>query len=439
MTKLKKALTLYGLTMIAIGSCVGIGIFLTPASVASALPSSSQMLMVWTVGGIVALTGALTFAELGGIFSESGGVYIYLKEAYGEIVAFLYGWSILTVITSGAIASLALGFARYVGHLIPLSDFGMTLVAISSIVLVTLINVRGVKFSEYLASSFTTMKLLGILFIIVIGFMGYFSWSSFTPDFTVEIPKSTSFATALVSVLFSFGGWHHASYLAGETINPQRSIPKAMMMGTLVVTLVYLLINLAFIFLLPMEQIVGSKAIAADAIGGFFSWGGSFIAILIILSTFGTIGIFTMSAPRIYFAMSKDKVFFNFLGKLHPKWGTPLNAIVFQSVWAIVLILFWQTFESLIKYVVFMDWIFMTLAAASIFVFRKKLPTVDRPYKTIGYPIIPLIFIVISIWFLVFTLVGKSDEPIAGLGVTAVGLLFYFIFKATQKNTPKEG
>ena len=279
------------------------------------------------------------------------------------------------------------------------------------------------------------MKLLGILFIILIGFMGYFSWSSFTPDFSIKIPQSTPFATALVSVLFSFGGWHHASYLAGETINPQRNIPKAMMIGTMVVTLVYLLINLAFIFLLPIEQMAASKAIAADAIGGFFSWGGTFIALLIVLSTFGTIGIFTMSAPRIYFAMSRDKVFFNFLGKLHPKYGTPLNAIVFQSLWAIILILFWQRFESLIKYVVFMDWIFMTLAAISIFVFRKKLPNVDRPYKTIGYPIIPLIFILISIWFLVYTLVGKANEAFAGLGVTAVGLLFYFIFKSTQKKT----
>jgi len=435
MAKLKKALSLYGLTMIAIGSCVGIGIFLTPAKVAAALQSPSLIIMVWTVGGIVALTGALTFAELGGLFSGSGGVYVYLKEAYGEIVAFLYGWSILTVITSGAIASLALGFAHYVGHLFPLSESGTTLVSILAIILVTLINVRGVKWSEYLASSFTVMKLIGILFIILIGLMGYFSWSSFTPDFTMKMPESTPFATALVSVLFSFGGWHHASYLAGETINPQRNIPKAMIIGTMVVTLVYLLINLAFIFLLPIEQMIGSEAIAAEAIGSFFSWGGTFIAILIVLSTIGTIGIFTMSAPRIYFAMAKDKVFFSFLGKLHPKWGTPLNAILFQSIWAIILILFWQRFESLIKYVVFMDWIFMTLAAMSIFIFRKKLPNADRPYKTVGYPIIPLIFILISVWFLVYTLIGKTNEAFAGLGVTAVGLLFYFIFKSTQKKT----
>lgn len=434
MAKLKKALTLYGLTMIAVGSCIGSGIFLTPSSIAKELGSPSLMLFVWFIGGVVALTGALTFAELGGMFTGSGGVYVYLKKAYGDLVAFLYGWSIFTVITSGAIAALALAFARYIDFLIPLGEQGMLVVAIFAIIIVTLINIKGVKIAELFASSFTTMKLLGILLIIAIGFAGYFSWSSFTPDFTIQSTTSKSFAGALIGVLWSYGGWHHASYLAGEAINPQKTIPKAMMLGALVVTITYLLINLAYIFLLPIGEMATSKAVAADAIGNIFGWGGLFIAILIAISTFGTAGIYTLSAPRIYFAMARDGVFFDFLTKVHPVWRTPVNAILLQSAWAIVLLLFWGTFENLITYVVFMDWIFMTLAAASIFTFRKSMPDVERPYKTIGYPIIPLIFIVISIWFLVYTLVGKPDQAYAGLGLTGIGVLLYFVFKNTQKD-----
>ena len=435
MAKLKKALTLYGLTMVAIGSCIGSGIFLTPSSIAEQLPSPSLMLFVWFIGGVVALTGALTFAELGGMFTGSGGVYVYLKKAYGDLVAFLYGWSIFTVITSGAIAALALAFARYVDFLIPLGENGKIIVAIIAIILVTLINIRGVKIAEYFASSFTTMKLLGILFIILIGLASYFSWSTFTPDFSIQTTESTPFAIALIGVLWSYGGWHHASYLAGEAINPQKTIPKAMMLGALVVTITYLLINLAYIFLIPVSEMANSEAIAADAIGNYFGWGGIFIAILIALSTFGTAGIYTLSAPRIYFAMARDGVFFNFLTKVHPVWRTPVNAILLQSAWAIVLLLFWGTFENLITYVVFMDWLFMTFAAASIFVFRNRMPDAERPYKTIGYPIIPIIFIVISIWFLVYTLVGKPEQAYAGLGLMTIGIIFYFFFKKTQKKT----
>ncbi len=433
MAKLKKALTLYGLTMIAVGSCIGSGIFLTPSSIAKELGSPSLMLFVWFIGGVVALTGALTFAELGGMFTGSGGVYVYLKKAYGDMVAFLYGWSIFTVITSGAIAALSLAFARYVDFLIPLGENGRLVVAILAIILVTLVNIKGVKIAELFASAFTTMKLLGILLIIAIGFASYFSWSSFTPDFSIQTTTSKSFAAALIGVLWSYGGWHHASYLAGEAINPQKTIPKAMMLGALVVTITYLLINLAYIFLLPIGEMANSKAVAADAISNIFGWGGLFIAVLIAISTFGTAGIYTLSAPRIYFAMARDGVFFDFLTKVHPVWRTPVNAILLQSAWAIVLLLFWGTFENLITYVVFMDWIFMTLAAASIFTFRKSMPDVERPYKTIGYPIIPLIFIVISIWFLVYTLVGKPDQAYAGLGLTAIGIVFYFVFKNTQK------
>ncbi len=433
MAKLKKELTLFGLTMVAIGSCIGSGIFLTPSSIAGALQSPSLVLLVWAIGGVVALTGALTFAELGGMFTGSGGVYVYLKNAYGDLAAFLYGWCIFTVITSGAIAALAIAFARYVDFIIPLGEMGRLFLAILAILLVTLINVRGVKLAEMFASLFTTLKLLGIFLIIMIGFIAYFSWSDFQVDFSLKSTSATPFAMALIGVLWSYGGWHHASYLAGEAKDPQRTIPRAMMTGALVVTITYLLINLAYLFLLPISEIAGSTAVAADAVKSIFGWGGIFIAILIAVSTFGTVGIYTLSAPRIYFAMANDGVFFDFLTKVHPRFGTPANAIYLQSLWAIILLLLWGTFENLITYVVFMDWIFMTLAAASIYIFRAKMPNTNRPYETVGYPVIPAIFILISIWFLVYTLIGKPTQAVAGLVLCGIGVLVYFLFKGQKE------
>ena len=428
MAKLKKALSLYGLTMVAVGSCIGSGIFLTPSFIAAELPSAFNILAVWTLGGIWALTGALTFAELGGLFPKTGGVYVYLQEAYGNFTAFLYGWTILTVVTSGAIAALALAFARYLDVLIPLGEEGIKIAGMLAIVVVTLINITGVKMGEIFASFFTTLKLLGIAFIVLTGVWFFFSNDTGSVDFSPEAVPTTSFAVALIGVMWSFGGWHHASYLAGETSNPQKTIPMAMFLGALIVTITYLLANLAYIFLLPVEDIANSSAVASDAIGKIFTWGGIFVAVLIAASTFGSAGIYTLSAPRIYFAMAKDGVFFKFLSEVHPKWQTPVWAIALQSIWSLLLLRFWSTFENLIAYVVFMDILFMTLAGIGIFLFRKRLPNAERPYKVLGYPVIPLIFAGISIWFLAYTLVGRPEQAIGGLVLVAIGSLLFWIF-----------
>lgn len=428
MTKLKKALSLYGLTMVAVGSCIGSGIFLTPSFIASELPAAFDILLVWTVGGIWALTGALTFAELGGLFPKTGGVYVYLQEAYGNFVAFLYGWTILTVITSGAIAALALAFARYLDVIVPLGENGIQIAGIMAIVLVSLVNITGVKMGGVFASFFTSLKLLGIAFIILVGIWFYFSADSLSVDLTPKDVPATSFAVALIGVMWSFGGWHHASYLAGETAHPQKTIPRAMFLGALIVTITYILANLAYLFLLPVDAIAGSSAVASDAIGNIFTWGGIFVAVLIAASTFGSAGIYTLSAPRIYFAMAKDGVFFKLMAEVHPRWQTPVWAITLQSSWSIVLLLFWNTFENLIAYVVFMDIFFMTLAGFGIFIFRKKLPNVERPYKVFAYPLLPLLFSVISVWFLSYTLVGKPGQALGGLVLLATGGLLYWLF-----------
>ena len=439
MQELKKDLSLNGLIMIAIGSCIGVGVFITPSSIAGHLQNANWILLAWAVGGVMALTGALTFAELGGLFPKTGGVYVFLKEAYGDFVAFLYGWAILLVITSGAIAALALAFARFVGFLIPLEPVLIKGLAISSIVLLTGMNILGVKFGDIFSKIFTGFKLFGIAGIILIAFLftsGEVREINFNLAGTVP-DLGSAFAAALIGVFFSFGGWHHASFLAGETDNPKRNIPRAMIIGATVVTITYLLVNLAYLFLLPMDELAASQTVASDALKKVFYFGSVIVTILIILSSFGSIGIYTLSAPRIYFAMARDKIFFPQLAKVHPKYGTPHVAMILQSTWAIILILLWGTFEHLIEYVVFMDWLFMTLGAISIYIFRVKRKEMDRPYKTLGYPIIPIVFIGISVWFILKILTddhGTTDHfinsPIkGGLLVVAIGIPFYLFFK----------
>lgn len=305
------------------------------------------------------------------------------------------------------------------------------MVGVAVLVITTLVNLVGVKIGEYLISFFTTTKLIGIVFVILIGLFIALPKPTAVDFVTTTAPDNLAsvFFLALIGVYFSYGGWHHASYLAAETENPKRTIPRVMIIGTIVVTVVYVLINFAYLYMLPVLSMGDSKALAADAMSQYFINGGQMIAILIMVSIFGTISIYTMSAPRIYFAMAKDGVFFKQLAKIHPKFKTPFNAILLQSSWAIILILFWDTFNDLITYVVFMDLLFMVLAAISIFIFRKKLADKNRPYRTLGYPIIPMIYILISTIFVINTLIEKPIQALAGLGLTLMGFIFYWYFK----------
>jgi APA family basic amino acid/polyamine antiporter len=437
MTKLRKELTLYGLTMVAIGSCVGSGIFLTPSQIAGHLPSPWLILLVWGVGGIITLTGALTFAELGAMFPKAGGVYAYLKEGYGELFGYLYGWAYLLVICSGAIAALSIAFAYYLGFLIPLGNTGIKVVAVSAIITVTVINILRVKAAEVFSNIFTGLKLIGISAVILIGlFMGQATHIRSQPDVAVTSGNIfIVFGLALIGVLWSYGGWQHASFVAGEVKNARRNVPRAMIVGALVVTGVYLLTNLAYLFLLPVDKIAGSKSLAADAVSTVIPFGGNLIAIIIAISVIGTAGIYTLSSPRIYYAMANDGIFFKKLAWVHPRFRTPVNAIISQSVWAIILLLFWGTFEDVITYVVFIDWIFFALTAFSIYVFRFTRKDIVRPYKTMGYPVTPAIFIIISTLFVVNTLIEKPKQAWAGLIFMAIGAILFVYFKRRKLKT----
>jgi len=443
MPTLRRDLTLYGLTMVAIGSCIGSGIFVTPAQIAGHLLSPTPILTVWVLGGLIALTGALTFAELGSMFPEAGGVYVYLKEGYGDFAGFLYGWAYFTVINSGSLAALSIAFAYYISFLIPLGATGQLVLAVGAIVVITVVNVFRVKVAELFTNVFTGLKLLGIAAVILIGlFLGSAGTLTASEAASPGLPEGTAlsaFGLALIGVLWSYGGWQHASYLSGEARDAQRTVPRAMILGAMIVTIVYVLTNLSYLFLLPVVEMATSDRVAADAVSRVLPYGGSLIAAIIAISTFGTAMIYMMSAPRIYFAMAGDGVFFAKLAEVHPVYRTPVYAVLAQSVWAVVLLLFWGTFEAVITYVTFTDWIFFTLAAFVVVLFRYTRKEALRPYRTFGYPFTPIVFMTITTLFVLNTLVAKPLESGAGLLLLALGFPVYRYFVGKREGeTPSE-
>lgn len=435
MTELQRKLTLYGLTMIAVGSCIGSGIFLTPSEIARQLSHPGFMLIAWAIGGIIALTGALTYAELGSMYPKAGGVYVYLCEAYGNRIGFLFGWVTLLVVNTGALAALGIGLAKYLTFFFPLSDSEKVLAGVVVVAVLTAINLVGVQVSQGLSNLFTGLKLLAIAGIIIGGlFWGHVPPQEIhlSPFSNVPPNIGSALLLALIGVLWSAGGWHHASYVAGEAVNPQRTVPRAMVLGALIVTVTYLLVNYAFLRLLPIPDLAASGRVAGDAVATIIPYGGQLVAAGIAISIFGTIAIYTMSAPRIYYAMARDGIFFEALAKVHPRFHTPVNAMIVQALWAILLLLFWGTFENLITYVTFMDIVFMGLGGAAVFVLRKRQPDTQRPYKVWGYPIIPGIYVFISAAFVINTLIAQPSQALAGVGLTIIGLLAYAVF--TNKN-----
>jgi basic amino acid/polyamine antiporter, APA family len=430
MTELKQELGTFDLAMIAIGGTIGSGIFLTPSLVAGHLPSIPWFLAVWVLGGVVALCGALTFAELGGMIPRAGGMYVYLTQAYGPLVGFLFGWAYFLVVNTGGIAALSLAFATYLGFFVHLDGWALQGVAIGGLAFVTVLNILGVRMGGLFADLFTMLKLAGIAALIAIGL----GWGSLhgsllktAGTMTDPVPGS-AVAAAMVGVLWSYGGWQHATFAAGEARHPARSVPIAMVAGAAVVTAVYILANVAYLCMMPVEAIASSPRLAADAVSTVLGpAGGMLISFAIFLSTFGSVGIYTLTAPRIYFAMARDGLFFRGVAHVHPRFHTPVAAILLQSAWAVILILSWQTFDRLISYVVFTDWIFFGLTGAAVFVLRRSSPAADRPYRAIGYPFTTLLFVGISVWFVVNTLLDEPAQAWAGLGFLAAGIpVFYF-------------
>jgi APA family basic amino acid/polyamine antiporter len=440
MTELKRDLTPVGLTLIVIGTLIGSGIFVTPSQIASHLNSPHIILLAWIVGGVVAIAGAFSFAELGSMYRDAGGVYLYLKDAYSPLFGFLFGWCSFTVIMTGIVAALAIACSDYVSFLFHLSPVAKSLTAILIVIILTIINIFRVKVAEIFTGFFTGVKLISITFVILIGLF----WGSgdiFKQSVATNANPATSFygllsafSLAMIGIMWSYMGWQHVTYLAGEAKNPQKDMPRAMVIGVMTVVVVYMLTNLSYMRLLPIDRIIQSDRIAADSISTVFPFGGTAIAVIIIFAIFATTFIYILTTPRIYFAMARDGLFFKAMAKVHPRHRTPVNAIIIQSLWAILLILIWGNFESVVTYVVFVGWINTILSAFTVIVFRIKRPEAPRPYKAWGYPVTTIVFCLTLLFFVINILIQKPVESTAGVVLLVAGLPVYHYFNRKKKN-----
>ncbi|HUP89519.1 MAG TPA: amino acid permease, partial [Longimicrobiales bacterium] len=396
----------------------------TPAVVAQHLPSGPLIITAWIAGALIAYAGALTFAELGTRFPEAGGHYVYLRNAFGKLPAFLYGWMLLLIIATGALASLALAFAHYVSAFIPMSDVVQRLLGAATIVVLSIINILGVKPGARTTTALTVIKVAGLGTLIVAGLLVPYNPAPFPLVQCDSIVKG--FIAALVPISFSYGGWQQLNFVAGEIKDTQRKIPAALALGVGIVALIYVGANFVYLRALGAGGMANSTAIAQAAAQNLF--GGTatrLITVLITISILAFSNVVVMVTPRVFYALGQDGVFLRGLSALHPKYNTPVRAFVLQGGWAVVLVMI-GNIGMLMNGVVFGDWIFFGLGAASLFVFRRRTQPDDVvPFKTPGYPIVPIFFILAAIMAVASAIGSYPKESLLGLAMLGVGVLVY--------------
>jgi len=411
------------------GTIIGAAIFVQPAEITGQVPSGSGIFLVWLIAGILTFFGALVCAELSSIFTQSGGVYIYLKEAFSPSIGFLWGWSMFWSIHSGIIAAIAVIFARYVAFYAALSDTAIKVIAIGVIVVISAINYLGVKQGSTVQTLFTLGKVVAIVFIVIVGFV----FGSKVPEHVVtkgiasnEISIS-HFFLALVAGLFAFGGWHMVTYNSEETINPRKTIPHALMLGTVIVTVCYIAMNAVYMHILPLKVIASSKRIAADAANALLGYGGgSFMSALVIFSTFGALTGIILCGPRVYYSMARDGLLFRWIGAIHSRYRTPHRAIIIQAVWSSILVAT-GTYKKLFTRVIYTEWLFFGLMTIGLFLLRRR-SGITRRFSIWGYPVIPAIFILSSVAIVANQMISDPLESLFGLALVLVGLPVYFIW-----------
>jgi APA family basic amino acid/polyamine antiporter len=427
--KLDRVLSLLDATMINAGGIIGSGIFMVPATVALLTGSSSLIFIVWILGGIVSLFGALSVAELGAAMPHAGGQYVYLNKAYGPIWGYLYGWSAVAVINTASIAAVGVAFAEYLGFFFPVSALSIKGIAVFSIMLLTILNIVDVKSGARAQNVFTFLKIGAILGIIALGmFMEGGSSTNIRPFFSSQsLPSLVGpLGLAMVAVLWTFDGWIFVTYVAGEVKNPGRNIPLSLIFCMIIVTSVYLLINFVFTYTLGIETMSTSSLVASDSASVFLGEKGTaLVTIIILISLMGANNGFVLTSARINYAMAKDKLFFSLAAKVHPKFKSPANALMIQCVWA-CLLTFTGTFNQLITYIIFASWIFYGMSAGAVIILRRKLPELERPYKTPLYPWIPIIFILFAVFLTINTVMEAPRDAAIGAGIILLGLPFYY-------------
>ena len=426
---LRRQLGLAPLTAAVIGEVIGVGIFLTPASMARSLGSPLWLLVVWLVMGTMALSGALCYGELAARFPEVGGGYVFLRRAFGPAVAFLYGWQCLLVMDPGITAALATGLASYVAYLFHLSAAGVKLVAIAVIVTLAAVSAAGARTAGRVMEGLTTLKIVALVVLALTALVlerGH--WSNFFPlvrQHTGSAPLPGAFAPALLGAFFAFGGWWEISKLAGEAADPARTMPRALAFGIAAVTGLYILTSAVFLYLVPLEQVSSGEAFAAQAGAALFGRAGADVfSLIVIVAVLGSLMALLMALPRAYFAMAQDGVFFRRIAAVHPTFGTPGRAIALQATLACVLVAV-GTFQEIVAYFVFIAVAFVGLTVAGLFVLRRA--PADTAYRTPGYPLTPVVFL--ALVALLLALIAGHDRVQAalGTGVVALGVPVYYV------------
>ena len=390
------------------------------------------VLIIWLLMGAMALCGALCYGELAARFPTAGGSYIYLREAYGPALAFLYGWMTLLVLDPGLTAALAVGMASYAGYGLNLAPAGVKAIAVVAIILLAEVNIRGVRLGGWLVRWLTIFKLGLLMFVVVWGFAGRLgAWTNFTPFVAQRagsMPLTAALAGALVSAFFSFGGWWDVSKVAGEVREPAKTLPRALTYGVLTVTLVYILTSAVFIYLVPVERVTSGETFAAQAGEALFGRvGGQTFAAIIVVTVLGSLAVYIMVAPRVYYAMARDHLFFPSVAKVHPRFGTPALAIALQATLAALLVLL-GTFNEIVAYFVFAVVVFVALSVAAVFVLRRRTRASESAYLTPGYPATPIIFLLLVALLLVLLASNNPRQVALGVGVVALGLPVYYLF-----------
>lgn len=432
-TELPRVLGLISIVGIVIGAMIGSGIFINPSKVAQDVKTPGLMLAVWILGGILSFFGALAIAELGAMFTRAGGIYVYLREAYGPMVAFLFGWTLFLVIESGTVATLAVGFStKYLPYFFHLTDLQTKAAAISLIAVLALVNILGVRKGAYLMNFLTSIKFVALIavctliFIFAKGSTGHFLAAGATA--TGGGGLLGRFGLAMVAVLWAYKGWEACTYSAGEIRNPQKKLPLGLFIGTLTVLALYVLANLAYLYVFPASRMAASGRIAADVMAEVFGpAGAAAITLIILMSMAGTANGHLLTSPRVFFAMARDGLFFKSVARVHPRYQTPHVSIIMMASWAAVLSLS-GTFEQLFSYVIFGFWIFMGLTVAGVIILRRKRPDLPRPYKTWGYPITPVLFILSSVFLTVNSLIQDFWNSSIGLAIIALGIPVYYFW-----------
>lgn len=413
---------------------IGIGIFKVPAEVAKYLGSPNLIVLAWFAGGLITLLGALCYAELSSSFPKTGGDYIYLRESYGLWAGFLFGWAELFVIRTGSIAAVSFILAEYLQSFLSLSKVLIKPIAICVVSLLAFINIIGLRYGKWVLNIFTPLNISALIIIIVLGFLS--NKGDISHFDAVSTPLSGSifplFGLALIPILWTFGGWHENVFMGGETKDAKKSLPFALIIGVIIVTLLYLALNFLYIYIIPINEITKSDLIASDVLHILYGTNGKkAIEALVIISSLGCLNAMIMTGSRVTFAMAKDNIIFKYIGKVNTKYGTPHRAIFITAVWSIALILL-GTFNKLLFFTGILVWLFFSLVVVGLFILRYKFPNIERPYKVWGYPIIPVMFILVCTTLFINTIIYYPFQSFMGICLLLSGIPV-FIFSQRKR------